>query len=116
MPRRSKRYREAAKKIDRSRTYAILEALEITREIVQSFLEVSVWPFSRSSRSVDRFLGEARDRSTTRIVPFDPGHLDLAAAIDGLRDSPEEGFLVGLLAPEPASLPAELLKLDSVRL
>ena len=40
----------------------------------------------------------------------------LAAAFDGLREAPPEGFLVGLLAPEPSTLPAGLLQIDSVDL
>jgi hypothetical protein len=90
------------------------EALEITREVLRNFLEVSVWPYSSSPRCMERYLDTARGHDHARVAPFDPGQRDLAAAFERLRDSPREGFLVGLLAPEPATLSAGLLRIDSV--
>lgn len=92
------------------------EAVEISREILRSFLEISIWPFSSSPRRMERYLATIHEQCSTRIVPFDPGHLDLATALDDLPDPPKEGFLSGLLAPRPTSLPAELLRIDSVTL
>jgi len=93
---------------------ALDEALEITREVLQSFLEVEVWPFSTCAGALDRYLRMSREHDAARVLPFDPGHRDLAAAFDGLRAPPPEGFLVGLLAPEPVSLSADLLRFDTV--
>jgi hypothetical protein len=92
------------------------EALDVTREVLRNFLEVSVWPFATCARNMERFLKAAGEHDRARILPFDPGHRDLGAAFDGLRDAPREGFLVGLLAPEPATLSEELLRIDSVPL
>jgi len=92
------------------------EAVEIAREILRSFLDISIWPFSSNPRSMKRYLATIHQHCSTRIVPFDPGHLDLAAALDDLREPPHEGFLAGLLAPQPTSLPADILQIDSVTL
>ena len=84
--------------------------------LLESFLEIAVWPFATEARAMERYLRMAREHDGARILPFDPGHRDLGAAFDGLREPPGEGFLVGLLAPEPATLPAGLLRIDSVAL
>jgi hypothetical protein len=93
---------------------ALDEALEITREVLQSFHEVTVWPFSTCGIAMERYLRMAREHDAARVLPFDPGHRDLAAAFEELREPPPEGFLVGLLAPEPAMLSEELLRFDSI--
>jgi hypothetical protein len=90
------------------------EAVRVSREILESFHEISVWPYASSPRGLERYLAAIGDRGGARIAPFGPENLDLAASIDGLREPPREGFLVGLLAPEPATLPSELLRMDSV--
>jgi hypothetical protein len=90
------------------------EAVQVSREILESFHEISVWPHASDPRSLERFLAAVGEPSGARVVPFGPDHLDLAACLDRLRDPPDEGFLVGLLAPEPATLPPELLRMDSV--
>jgi hypothetical protein len=90
------------------------EALEVSREVLDNFLEVSIWPFATSPRCLTRFLSALRGSSDARVTPYDPGRLDLASALCGMAAAPPEGFLVGLLAPEPAELPTDLLRLDSV--
>jgi hypothetical protein len=92
------------------------QALELSRELVEGFHEVAIWPYARSPRILERFLAVASQELRSRATPFDPGRLDIGEALGGLREPPREGFLVGLLAPEPAELPPELLQADSIRL
>ena len=92
------------------------EALEVAREVTESFHEISIWPFARSPRSLERFLAAAPQEVQSRLTPFDPGRLDLKTSLDALKEPPREGFLIGLLAPEPAALPPELLQVDSLQL
>ena len=92
------------------------ETVEIACEVAESFIEISIWPFARSPRSLERFLAAVPQDVQSRATPFDPGRLDLKSSLDALRDPPSEGFLIGLLAPEPAVLPPELLQVDYLQL
>ena len=92
------------------------ETVEVAREVAESFIEISIWPFARSPRSLERFLAAVPQDVRSRATPFDPGRLDLNAGLDALRDPPGEGFLIGLLAPEPAVLPPDLLQVDFLQL
>jgi len=92
------------------------EAVEVAREVVENFVEIAIWPFVSSPRCLERFLSAVPQDVQAQTTPFDPGRLDLMASLDGLREPPREGFLIGLLAPEPAVLPPELLQVDFLRL
>ena len=92
------------------------EAVAVAREVVESFLEIAIWPFSQSPRTLERFLVAVPPDVQARATPFDPGRLDLRASLEGLSPPPREGFLIGLLAPEPAALPPELLQIDTLQI
>lgn len=92
------------------------EAVDVARDLVESFLEISIWPFARLPRTLERFLAAVPGEVQARATPFDPGQLDLASRLEQLLRPPREGFLVGLLAPEPADLPPELLQVDTLQI
>ena len=92
------------------------EAVELARDIVRSFSEVALWPYSESGRVLARCMIELRELGRERIVPFDPGRLDLVRALEALPGPPEEGFVAATLLPAPADVPAELLRFDSLEL
>ena len=90
------------------------DAVELSRDVVQSFSEVTLWPFSDDSRALRHYADAMREIGETRVLPFDPGKLDLARALDALPAPPEEGFLTALLLPARADVPAELLRFDTL--
>jgi hypothetical protein len=92
------------------------EAFRISREALESFLELSIWPFAAAPAALDRYLGMMLDFLKVRPTPFDPARLDFGAALETLSPPPEEGFLTALLAPGSPAPPAELIQIDSMRL
>jgi hypothetical protein len=91
-------------------------AFRISREALESFLELSIWPFATTPATLDRYLAMTLDFLKVRPTPFDPARLDLGNALETLSPAPEEGFLTALLAPGSPALPAELIQIDSMPL
>ena len=92
------------------------DAVDLALDVVRSFSDVALWPYSDSARVLARFGDEQRAIDGERVVPFDPGRLDLERALDGLPGPPDEGFVAATLLPAPADVPAELLRFDSLEL
>jgi hypothetical protein len=92
------------------------EAFRISREALESFLELPIWPFAAAPTPLDRYLSMAQDFLKVTPTPFDPARLDLGAALEALAAPPEEGFLTALLAPGSPAPPAELIQIGSMRL
>ena len=93
------------------------DAVELSRDVVQSFSDVTLWPYAEGSRLLRRFTEALRSELPgTRALPFDPSRLDLAPALESLPGPPEEGFLSAVLLPAAAGVPPELLRFDSLPL
>lgn len=92
------------------------EAFRISREALESFLELPIWPFAAAPAILDRYVSMAQDFLKVTPTPFDPARLDFNAALDVLSVPPEEGFLTALLAPGSPAPPAELIQIGSMRL
>jgi hypothetical protein len=91
-------------------------AFRISRETLESFLELAVWPFATTPTALDRYLRMMLDFLKVTPTPFDPTRLELAAVLETLSTPPEEGFLTALLAPGSPSPPDELIQIGSMRL
>jgi hypothetical protein len=94
---------------------ALDEAFRLSREVLESFLDLSLWPFSGNRAALGRYLGMMRDFLGVEPVPFDTDNLDLRTALEGLRPPPGEGYARALLAPDTPVLPAHVLHLDSMQ-
>jgi len=91
-------------------------AFRISREALESFLELAIWPFAAAPTALDRYLKMMLDFLKARPTPFDPARLDFGAALESLSAPPDEGFLTALLAPGSPAPPAELIQIGSMRL
>lgn len=91
-------------------------AFRISREALESFLELAIWPFATTPTALDRYLKMMLDFVKATPTPFDPARLDFGAALETLSTPPDEGFLTALLAPGSPAPPAELIQIDSMRL
>jgi hypothetical protein len=93
------------------------EAFRLSREIVESFSGLTLWPFAPARAMLERYLAMARDFLRVEPVPLDRDGLELEPMLGSLPEPPGEGFAAALLTPGVAPPPApELLQLDSIRL
>lgn len=92
------------------------DAFRVSREALESFLDLKVWPFAGDAKSLERYLDMMRDFLKARPVRFDPDGLDLGTVLRTLPEPPEEGFLTALLAPGSPAPPSELIQIDSMPL
>lgn len=92
------------------------EALHLSREIVESFLDLVLWPFSSRPRELGRYMEMMRDFVGIQPRPFEEAMEEGASALDGLQGAPEEGFLAAILAPDEDRPPSRLLQTGYLRL
>jgi hypothetical protein len=96
-------------------SYDVLyEAFQLSRETLENFIDLQVWPLPRDESALRRYqamMREVLDTETGHLEePGDPG----AALLEGLAAPPEEGFLVSLIDPETPNPPAQLLRIGSL--
>jgi len=92
------------------------EALRISRELAESFLDVALWPFPCDAAALERyrtlmfeFLGA--ETTSPDLEPARAGDV-----LNRLSAPPREGFLVSLIDPDTPSPPAQLLQIGTLRL
>jgi hypothetical protein len=88
------------------------EALRLSREVTENFMDLPVWPHSRDAGSLERYQSMMREFLTTEALPLDVDN----DALDDLNPPPEEGFLAAMLAADSAKPPPRLLQLTSLHL
>ncbi len=91
---------------------AVPAALSLARDALASVADLRLWAFSPSPSALGRFL-ETAGESGSPALALDPREIDLAAALEALPGAPDGGFLTAVVAPAPASLPADLLAIES---
>jgi hypothetical protein len=94
----------------------LYEAFRISREALESFLDLSLWPLPRDETSLRRFQAMMRDVLDVDAAPLNERDEPAAGLIDRLAAPPEEGFLVSLVDPDTPAPPAQLLQIGSLTL
>jgi hypothetical protein len=88
------------------------EALRLSREVTENFMELPVWPYSRDAGTLERYQSMMREFLTTEARPLEVDN----DTLDDLNPSPEEGFLTAMLSTDSAKPPPRLLQLTSLHL
>jgi hypothetical protein len=86
------------------------EAFRLSREIVDSFLDLALWPFADRPQALERYMAMVRDFLGVRPQAFDADMDEAAALLDRLPGAPDEGFLTALVTPDEAAPPVQLLQ------
>jgi hypothetical protein len=95
---------------------SLREALRLSRELLESFLDVSVWPYASDPDVLQRYQALMLE-----FLGAETDGLELATSnaddtLGGLSGPPHEGFLVSLIDPDTPSPPARLFQIGSMRL
>ena len=88
------------------------EALRLSREATENFMDLPVWPHSRDAGTLERYQSMMREFLSTDPLPFAVDN----EALDDLNPPPEEGFLAALLTTDSSKPPPRLLQLTSLHL
>jgi hypothetical protein len=86
------------------------EALRLSREAAENFMELPVWPQARDAGTLDRYQAMTKDFLQRETKPFNAN----AEALENLNSAPEEGFLAAMLAAGSSKPPTRLLQLTSL--
>lgn len=90
---------------------ALDQAFRISRELIDSFPDLQIWPLGEKPGDADRLDEICRD-----FLGIEPGPPAAAGdqaleMMQALTPPPEEGFVAALLAPGTGAPPAHLLKI-----
>lgn len=92
------------------------EAFGLSREVMENFVDLALWPFSDRPQALERYLAMMQDFLGAHPRALDARMAEGAAFLDALPGAPEEGFLAALLAPDETPPPARLLQTGFLRL
>lgn len=84
------------------------EAYRLSREVMENFIDLALWPVTTRPRALERYLAIMRDFLGIRPRPFEMA--EDPAILDDLPGAPEEGFIAAMLSPDDASPPSPLLQ------
>jgi hypothetical protein len=90
------------------------EACRLSREVVENFIDLTLWPVTEHPRALERYLATMRD-----FLGTEPRPLEMStgpAILDNLPGAPEEGFIAALLCLDGVSPPSPLLHAGMLRL
>ena len=90
------------------------EACRLSREVIENYVDLSLWPVTDDRRALERYRAALRDFPGARPCPLETS--SGPSVLDGLPGAPEEGFLPALLRLEDASPPPGPLHEDLLRL
>lgn len=98
-------------------TYSVLyEAFQLSREALENFLDLALWPFPRDEAALLRYQSMMRDFLDVEPAPFEHAGESSSAPLDRLSPAPDEGFLVSLVDPETTAPPAQLMRVGALQL
>jgi hypothetical protein len=98
-------------------SYEVLyEAFQISREVLESFLDLAVWPAAADHASLQRYQAMMREVLDAESLPLAEDAGQSAPLFDRLSAPPEEGFLVSLVDPDTLNPPTQLLQLGSLHI
>lgn len=92
------------------------EALRLSRALLESFIDVAVWPFAGDPDVLQRYQTLMREFLDTETPALGLARPESADTLGKLSGPPQEGFLVSLIDPDTPSPPAQLLQIGSMRL
>lgn len=92
------------------------EAFGVSREVVESFVDLALWPFSDRPRALERYLAMMQESLGARPRSLDAELAEGPAFLDRLPGAPEEGFLPVLLTSKQSPPPGRLLQTGFLRL
>jgi hypothetical protein len=88
------------------------EALRLSREVTENFMDLPVWPHSRDAGTLERYQSMMREFLTTEALPLEVDN----ETLEDLNPPPEEGFLEAMLTIDSSTPPPRLLQLASLHL
>jgi hypothetical protein len=98
-------------------SYEVLyEAFQISREVLESFLDLTVWPAAADRASLQRYQAMMREVLDTECRPLADEGVESSVLLDSLIAPPEEGFLASLIDPDRLNPPPQLLQLGSLHI
>lgn len=92
------------------------EALRLSRELLENFLDVTLWPFPSEPEALDRYRTLMQEFLGADTVALDLDPAQAAETLGSFPGPPQEGFLVSLVDPDTPSPPAQLLQFGTLRL
>ena len=92
------------------------EAFGLSREVVETFVDLALWPFSDRPRALERYLAMMQESLGVRPRTLDAGLAEGPAFLDKLPGAPAEGFLPVLLTSDHFTPPGRLLQTGFLRL
>jgi len=95
---------------------ALEEACRLSREVLENFVDLDLWPFADDPVALQRYLEAMQEFPGARPCPLEIEMGRGRAIIDRLHGAPAEGFLAALLAPDDAPPPPHLLQTGFLRL
>lgn len=98
-------------------TYEVLyEAFRLSREVLEGFLDLTVWPLARDRVALERYQALVREVMGEDLPTLEQTDESEGALLGRLAAAPAGGFLVSLVDPDTAGPPSQLLQTGSLQI